>query len=58
MKSVNHHKNLEHDTLGLHSDKVMRQRLLLEEYKLLIMQTVGITNTVVDAVSRLDMDFN
>ena len=49
------HKNLVQDALGLDNDQLMRQRLLLVEYRPKIVHIAAITNTVAD-VSRLDMD--
>ncbi len=48
--------NLIQDTLGLTSDQVYQQRIPLEEYGLEIVYIIGIHNTVVDAVSRLEHD--
>ena len=44
------------DALGLTSNRVYRWRLLLEEFSPKISYIKGITNTVADAISRLDYD--
>ncbi len=49
-------KNLTRDGLGLTSDRVTRQRILLEEYAPEINYMKGVHNTVADAISRLDYD--
>ena len=49
-------KSLVYYALGFDSDWVMRWRLLLAEYKTEIVHIAGITNTVVDAIFRLDID--
>ena len=48
------HKNLTRDNLGESSDRVMRWKLLLNEYDLKIQYIRGVDNTVADAISRLD----
>jgi hypothetical protein len=50
------HANLMRDALGLTSDQVYQQRLLLEEYKPKVIYIKGIHNTMADAVSRLEND--
>jgi hypothetical protein len=50
------HKNLTRDGLGLTSDRVIRWRILLEEYTPKIIYNKGIHNPVTDAISRLDYD--
>ena len=50
------HQNLVRDALGLTSNRVYRWRLLLEEFSPKIEYIKGITNTVADAISRLDYD--
>ncbi len=56
VKVYTDHKNLMRDALGLTSDRVYRQRLLLEEYGPEIVYIKGIHNTVADAISRLEYD--
>ena len=48
------HKNLIQEALGLTSDQVYRQRLLLEEYGPNIVHIKGIHNIVANAISCLD----
>ena len=55
LKVFTDHKNLIQDALGLTSDRVYWWRLLLEEFGPKIMHIKGIHNTVVDAISRLDV---
>ncbi len=50
------HKNLTRGGLGLTSDRVVRWRILLEEYAPEIIYIRGIQNTVADAISQLDYD--
>ena len=50
------HQNLVRDALGLTSNRVYRWRLLLEEFPPKIEYKKWITNTVADAISRLDYD--
>ena len=54
IKVFTDHKNLTRDALGSTSDRVYRQRLLLEEFGPEIVYIKGINNTVADAISRLD----
>ena len=46
------HLNLVHKTLLMSSDRIMRWRLLLEEYGITLKHIKGVTNTVADALSR------
>ena len=48
------HKNLESDLAHLTSQMGLRWRLLIEEYGIVIKYIKGVTNTVADALSRLD----
>jgi hypothetical protein len=48
------HKNLMIDALGLASDWVYQLGLLLEEYWPNIVYSIGIHNTVADAISQLE----
>ena len=48
------HINLTRENLGESSDRVMRWKLLLNEYNLTIKYIRGVDNTVADAISRLD----
>ena len=48
------HKNLTHSNFN--TDRVMRWRLILEEYGPELIYTKGSTNIVADALSRLDID--
>ena len=50
------YKNLTQDGLGLTSDRVVRWRILLEEYAPEIIYIKGIHNTVADTISRLELD--
>ena len=54
IKVYTDHMNLIRDALGTASDRVYRWRLLLEEFAPEIVYIKGITNTVADAISRLD----
>ena len=56
IKVYTDHKNLQQEALGLTSDRVYRWRLILEEYGPEITYIKGITNTVADALSRLEYD--
>ena len=47
------HKNLVHETLLMSSDRVMRWRLIIEEYGPKIFYIPGPNNVVADALSRL-----
>ena len=46
------HMNLVHKTVLMSSDRIMRWRLLLEEYGLTLKHIQGSKNTVADALSR------
>ena len=46
------HKNLVHETLVLSSDRVMRWRLLIEEYGVTIQYIKGKLNVLADFLSR------
>jgi len=48
------HKNLESDVANMTTQRLLRWRLLLEEYNIKMKYIKGITNTVSDALSRLD----
>lgn len=48
------HINLTYENLGQTSDRVLRWRLLLEEYNVTLKYIKGENNTVADAISRLD----
>ena len=48
------HKNLTHETLLLANSRVLRWRLMLEEYKITFKYITGAKNTFADALSRLD----
>ena len=48
------HQNLIREALGSTSDRVLRWRLLLEEFGPEIEYIKGIDNTVADAISRLE----
>jgi len=50
------HKNLTHPTSAHALDRVLRQRLLLEEYGVKLEYIKGETNVVADALSRLPTD--
>jgi hypothetical protein len=58
IKVFTNHKNLTSDTLGLTSDRVYQLRLLLVEYtpKIICIKEIHNTNTVADAMSRLEYD--
>ena len=56
IKVYTDHKNLQQEALGLTSDRVYRWRLILEEYGPEITYIKGVTNTVADALSRLEYD--
>ena len=47
------HKNLMYDTTDHASNRVLRQRLLLEEYGVEIEYIKGVKNVVANALSRL-----
>eukprot|EP00804_Cyclotella_cryptica_P031176 CCRYP_011778-RA/>CCRYP_011778-RA protein AED:0.33 eAED:0.33 QI:0/0/0/1/0/0/5/0/523 len=55
LKVYTGHKNLTQDALGLTSDCVYKWRLLLKEFDPKILYIKGTHNTVVDAISRLDI---
>ena len=48
------HKNIMQQALGLTSDRVHRQRLIINKYGPEIIYIKGKDNTVADAISRLD----
>ena len=50
------HKNLTYDNSDYSSDRVLRQRLLLEEYGAKILYIKGEKNIVADSLSRLPCD--
>jgi hypothetical protein len=56
IKVFTDHANLMRDALGLTSDQVYQCRLLLEEYRPVIVYIKGIHNTMADAVLRLEYD--
>ena len=47
------HKNLTYDNLDYSSDRILRQRLVIEEYGKEIKHISGIKNTAADALSRI-----
>ena len=49
------HKNLVHETMLMNSDRVMRWRLIIEEYGTEIKYIPGTENVVADALRRLTM---
>ena len=52
------HKNLTYDNSDYSSDRVLRQRLLLDEYGVELNYVKGETNVVADALSRLPANRN
>ena len=54
VKVMTDHVNLTSNNLGLDSDRVLRWRLLLNEFDVEIDYIKGVENTVADAISRLD----
>jgi len=56
VKVMTDHVNLTSNNLGLDSDRVLRWRLLLNEYDVEIDYIKGVDNTVADAISRLDYE--
>ena len=50
------HKNLVQDVVDLDSNQVMRWRLLVMEYGTKRVNRSDLTNTVVDAIRRLDIN--
>ena len=55
IKIYTDHKNLTYPTTDYRSDRVLRQRLLIEEYGAEIYYIKGVKNVVADALSRLPM---
>ena len=49
------HKNLTHETELVSSPRVMRWRLLLEEYKISLKYIKGSKNIIADSISRVPM---
>ena len=47
------HKNLTYETVSANTDRVLRWRLLLEEYKITLKYIKGEDNVYADAISRL-----
>ena len=56
IKIYTDHQNLMRDALGMSSNRVYRWRVLIEEYAPDIVYIKGVTNTVADAISRLEYD--
>ena len=52
------HKNLTHDMTTFNTQRVLRWRLQLEEFKPIFLFKTGISNVLADAFSRLPTDFH
>ena len=52
------HKNLTYDNTDFSSDRILRQRLIIEEFGTTINFISGVNNEAADALSRLDTRAN